>query len=96
MVIKSASFNHSSIPPTETATVRDTATAFVYPIGGSFRRMDKGAMIDSTHMIYMNESITCDVGNRIYSGSSTNYYEVLRVDIHEGHKEAEVKKVRGR
>ncbi|HEY6022026.1 MAG TPA: hypothetical protein VIY48_19815 [Candidatus Paceibacterota bacterium] len=96
MTIKSVSFLHSSIPPIETATVVDTATVYIDPGGGSFKRIEKGEIISKMPTIYMSDTVTVDVGNRLYSGSTVDYYEVLAVRKYEGHKEVDVKQVRGR
>ena len=83
VIIKSASFNHNTIPPTETSTtVRTATTVFIYPNSGDFKKENKGQIIESTHTMYVSDTCVADVGHRIYeSATATDYYEILNKKV---------------
>jgi hypothetical protein len=97
VTVYSASFNHSAtIPPTETTTVVETSTVYLFPRSGMLVKDERGQIIDKLDMIVFPSTSDIAVTHRIFESGTTEYYEVERVDDFHGHKEIHAKKVEGR
>lgn len=98
VTVYSASIYHTStsVIPTQSNTVIETATVYLFPRKGMLKKDDRGNIIDQLDMILFPNTSDVSVTHRIYKSGSSNYFEVERVDSRLGHKEVHAKLVKGR
>lgn len=96
LIVYSASFNHAAIPPTETETLVESSTVYLFPRAGELVKDERGQIIDKLDLIIFPQTTSVAVTNRMYESGSVNYFEVKRVDNLLGHTEVHARKVDGR
>lgn len=96
VTVYSASFDYSTDPPTETTTVVETSTVYIFPHSGKLIKDERGQIIDYFDLIIFPQTTDVDVTHRCYESGSTDYYEVEVIDSYLGHKEIHARKVKGR
>jgi hypothetical protein len=97
VTVYSSSFNYDNIPPTrESPSSVETATVHIYAKRGTGFRDEKGAIAESTHVIYFPQTSSVAVFHRIVKSGETDFYRVLRVDPYEDHNRVWARKVENR
>lgn len=91
-----ATYSSSSVFPTKTGTVVETATVNIFAKQGSYVKEVNGEKKVSSHEMIFPAASSVSVDHRIYESGKTDYYEVLGVRDYEGHKQVYTKKVEGR
>lgn len=96
--LRTVGFVHTTIPPSETASVVETATVliFEYKNRGELIKDERGNVKESTHDSYFPSTSSVAVGHRFFPTGSSDYYEVITVADYDGHKECKLKEVNGR
>ena len=96
LIVYSASFNHTAIPPTEIETLIESSTVYLFPRAGDLEKDERGQVIGALDLIIFPQTTSVAVTNRVYESGSVNYFEVKRVDNLHGHTEVHARKVDGR
>lgn len=96
LIVYSASFTHTAIPPTETETLIESSTVYLFPSAGDLIKDERGQVIGKLDLIIFPQTTSVAVTNRAYESGSTEYFEVKRVDNLLGHTEVHARKVNGR
>lgn len=96
LIVYSASFNHTAIPPTETETFVESSTVYLIPRKGDLEKDNRGQVIGVLDLIIFPQTTSVAVTNRAYESGSVDYFEVKRVDSLQGHTEVHARKVNGR
>jgi hypothetical protein len=94
--VRSATFNDSTIPPTETTTIVETSTIYIFPKRGDLVKDERGQIIDKLDLMVFPQTTSVAVTHRIYESGTVGYYEVKLVKDYLGHKEIHAKHVEGR
>lgn len=94
--VKAVAFDHTVIPPAESATVIETATVLMYYRKGDFGKDERGQIKTQIPIALFANTSSVAVGHRLFESGSSNYYEVLHVANQLGHKEAKLSEVKGR
>ena len=96
VTVYSASFDHTTIPPTTSTSIVETSTVYLFPRRGMLKKDERGQIIDQLDMIFFPDTSDVAVTHRIYESGKSNYFEVERVDDRLGHKEVHATLVQGR
>ncbi len=97
VTVHSQAYNYDNIPSTRKASSTvETKTVHIFPKSGSGSRDEKGLLAEATHQIMFPLTSSVAVGHRIYQSGETDFFQVLRVDSFEDHKEIRARKVENR
>jgi hypothetical protein len=98
VTVKNNAVTHTeySVLPVNTETTIETATVQIFPKSGGFKKMVKGEVKYSTHLIFFPASSSVAVDNRVYESGDSYYHEVMDVRKYSGHLQVYTSKVEGR
>jgi len=89
-------YNGTSVYPESATSIIETATVLIFPKSGAFKKMIKGRVVESTHLLFFPATSSVAVDHRIFEPDETNYHEVMHVGNYEGHKQVYTEKVENR
>jgi hypothetical protein len=96
VTVRSASFSHTNVIPSQTTTVVETSTVYIFSKSGKLIKDERGQIIDRFDLIIFPQTSSVAVKHRLFESGSTDYHEVESVCDYLGHKEIHARKVEGR
>ncbi len=98
VTVKSIAYNYTStsVTPSTATTIIETSTVLIFPKQGALKKIIKGLVVESTHLLFFPATSSVAVNHRVYEPEETDYHEVWKVGDYEGHKQVYTEKVENR